>query len=119
MLPSLITGIRLVQCIFKHALRQIWGIQMKITKNIKNGQTEFYRNTKSGSLKKQDNERECTSEIIESLDLDKSFVGRILSYDKERGAGNPFLGFTQSLVKEEKSNPLDGLSICALVYKFV
>ena len=85
---------------------------MKITKNAKNGKVQFYRNMEQGGLRdnKIRNSDDITESAIEQLDLKKSYTGRILSADAQRGKENPFYSFVRSLTGElDDRIPIDYL----------
>lgn len=82
---------------------------MKITKNTKNGQLEFYRDMKEGSLRNPKSRKIWTYEAIKRLDIDKSLEGRILAYGTSLGSSNPFSVLIQSLIKESEEISLSNL----------
>lgn len=85
---------------------------MKITKNAKNGKVQFYRNMEQGGLRdnKIRNSDDITESAIEQLDLKKSYTGRILSAEAQRGKENPFYFFVRSLTGElDDRIPIDYL----------
>lgn len=87
---------------------------VKITKNTKNGKVEFYRNVNRGCLKGSAGEDiDQTDETIERIDFNKSYAGRILTYDLEKEKTNPFYDFAQSLTGEGQNkdrSPIECLS---------